>query len=112
MKFVSPESLQRARDEKLAQAADKQAKKSAAVQAEKAKKALRMEKGKTPPSEMFKPPNVPENTYGTWNESGVPLTDGEGVEISKAKGKKLLKEWDIQRKAHDDYLEWVKQGKP
>jgi len=110
VKLVNPESLLRARDEKVAAAAEKAAKKAAAVEAEKAKKIARMEKGKVPPTEMFKPPNVSEGTYASWSETGLPLTDAEGAEVSKAKSKKLAKEWEIQKKLHDEYLEWVKGG--
>ncbi|KAG8901425.1 hypothetical protein FRB99_005313 [Tulasnella sp. 403] len=108
VKLVDPETLIRARDEKLAAIAAKATKKAAAAEAERAKKQARMEKGKISPEEMFKPPNVPDGTYGTWNDVGIPLTDGEGAEISKAKGKKLSKEWEIQKRLHEEYLEWVK----
>lgn len=108
VKLVNPEVLLKARDEKAAAAAAKAAKKAAAQEAERAKKAARMEKGKISPQEMFRPPNVPEGTYGSWNDVGVPLTDAEGVELSKAKSKKVTKEWEIQKKLHDEYLEWIK----
>jgi len=111
VKFVNPEVLLRARDEKIAAAAAKAAKKAAAVEAERAKKQARMEKGKLSPNEIFRPPNVPEGTYGTWNEGGLPLTDANGEEIPKTKSKKLAKEWEIQKKLHEEYLEWFKTEK-
>ncbi|KAJ3819750.1 hypothetical protein F5880DRAFT_1625482 [Lentinula raphanica] len=45
------------------------------------KRKLRMKssaKAKLDPREMFKPPDVKEGTYGSYDESGIPLTDGEG----------------------------------
>lgn len=108
VKLVDPESLLRAREEKAAQAAEKAAKKEAQAKAEAEKKRARIEKGRVSPSEMFKPPNVPDGTYGTWNADGIPLTDGEGAEITKSKGKKITKEWEAQKKLHTEWVEWSK----
>ncbi|KAG8931240.1 hypothetical protein FRC02_003014 [Tulasnella sp. 418] len=112
VKLVNPETLLKAREEKAAAAAAKAAKKAAQAETERAKRRARMEKGKIPPTEMFQVPNVPANTYGSYDENGVPLTDAEGAELAKAKLKKLKKDWDIQKKAHDDYNEWVNAGMP
>ncbi|KAJ3751465.1 hypothetical protein DFH05DRAFT_1471567, partial [Lentinula detonsa] len=71
---------------------DQEAKKEAAKEAERLK------------TEMFRPPNVKEGVYGSYDESGVPLTDGEGKEISKSARKKLLKEREAQAKLHEEYL--------
>ena len=106
VKIVDPVELMRAREEKRAQAASKAAKKSAAVEAEKQKKLEKILKGKLSPGEMFKPPNVPDGAYGSWNEGGLPLTDGEGKELSKNQVKKTVKEWTLQKKLHEEYLEW------
>lgn len=92
----------------MALAAEKAAKKAAQIEAEKAKRLAKLEKGKCPPTEMFKPPNVPEGTYGSWNEDGVPLTDASGAELPKTRVKKIAKEWEIQRKAHADWLAYLK----
>ncbi|KAG9102697.1 hypothetical protein FRC06_001405 [Ceratobasidium sp. 370] len=108
VKLVSPDALIKARDEKLAALADKSAKKSAQADAAKAKQLAKLEKGKVPPSDMFRPPNVPEGTYGSWDERGIPLTDGKGVEITKNQGKKLLKEWEIRGKLHEEWKAWTK----
>jgi cysteinyl-tRNA synthetase len=108
VKLVDPETLQRAREEKAAIAAEKAAKKTAQAEADLAKKRAKLERGRLPPDEMFKPPNVPEGSYGSWNEDGIPLTDGTGVELNKSRGKKLTKEWEIQKKLHTEWEEWVK----
>ncbi|KAI0358609.1 hypothetical protein OH77DRAFT_1421018 [Trametes cingulata] len=109
VKLVPPEELIRAREEKRAQAEAKAARKAAAAGAERQKRLAQLEKGRVPPQEMYKPPNVAEGTYGSWDENGVPLTDGEGKELSKSASKKLQKEWTLQKKRHEEFLEWQKQ---
>jgi cysteinyl-tRNA synthetase len=108
VKLVSPDTLTKARDEKLALLAEKSAKKSTQADAAKAKQLAKLERGKVPPTELFRPPNVPEGTYGSWDERGVPLTDGEGAEITKSRSKKLVKEWEIQGKMHEEWKAWMK----
>lgn len=109
VKLVPPAELIKARDEKRAQAEAKAARKAASVEAERQKRIAVLEKGRVPPQELFRPPNVPEGTYGSWDGNGVPLTDGEGKELSKSAAKKVKKEWDLQEKRHRDFLEWQKQ---
>jgi cysteinyl-tRNA synthetase len=87
----------------------KAAKKAAAVEAEQQKRLKKLEKGRTPPESMFKVPNVPDGTYKSWDESGLPLTDGEGKELTKNQIKKAKKEWDAQKKLHADFLVWNNQ---
>ncbi|KAF9653973.1 hypothetical protein BDM02DRAFT_3107158 [Thelephora ganbajun] len=110
VKIVDPVELIRVREEKRGQAAAKAAKKAAAVEAEKSKKLEKILKGKLSPGEMFKPPNVQGGTYGSWNEDGLPLTDGVGKELSKNQVKKTVKEWTLQKKLHEEYLEWERQN--
>ena len=83
MKLVPAAELIRARDEKRAQAAAKAASKAAKLEAERQKRLQKLEKGRIPPQQLFKPPHVPEGTYTSWNEDGIPLTDSEGKELSK-----------------------------
>ena len=106
VKLVPPAELIRARDEKRAQEQEKAARKAAQVEAERQKKLKKLEKGRTPPQEMFRPPHVPAGTYSSWNEDGLPLTDGEGKELSKSQAKKTKKEWDLQKKLHDEFVAW------
>ena len=98
----------RERDEKRAQAEAKAAKKAKAKEEERKKQLQKLEKGKTPPSEMFKPPHVPEGTYREWDSQGIPLTDGEGNPLSKNAAKKAQTDFANQQKAHQEYLEWQK----
>ncbi|KAH9946950.1 cysteinyl-tRNA synthetase [Amylocystis lapponica] len=108
VKIVSSADLIKARDEKRALVEAKAAKKAAIVEAERQKRLQKLEEGRVPPHEFFKPPNVPAGTYGSWDESGLPLTDGEGKELSKNAGKKVQKEWARQKKLHEEFLEWQK----
>ncbi|KIK09833.1 hypothetical protein K443DRAFT_671150 [Laccaria amethystina LaAM-08-1] len=110
VKLVSPADLVKAREEKRLQAEAKAAKKSASVEAEHQKRLQKIERGRVSPKDMFKPPSVPEGTYGSWNEDGIPLTDGEGKELSKNQGKKVQKDWATQAKFHEDFLAWQKGG--
>lgn len=106
---MSPEELVKAREEKRALVEAKTARKAAAVEAERQKRLAALEKGRVPPQELFRVPNVAEGLYGSWDDNGVPLTDGEGKELSKSASKKVQKEWTLQKKRHDDFLEWQKQ---
>ncbi|EFR01300.1 cysteinyl-tRNA synthetase [Nannizzia gypsea CBS 118893] len=56
-------------------------------------------KGKISPLEMFK-----TEAYSAWDEDGLPLKDAKGEEITKSQKKKLKKEWDRQKKAHETWL--------
>lgn len=110
MKLVPPAELIKARDEKRAQEQAKAARKAAAVEAERQKQLQKLEKGRVSPQDMFKPPHVHEGTYGSWNEDGLPLTDAEGKELSKNQAKKAKKDWDIQKKLHENFLAWQSEN--
>ncbi|EIN11529.1 hypothetical protein PUNSTDRAFT_131692 [Punctularia strigosozonata HHB-11173 SS5] len=109
VKLVNPADLIRARDEKRAAQEAKAAEKAARAEAERRKRIARLEKGRVPPEEMFKPPNVPEGTYGSWDDKGIPLTDGEGKELSKNAIKKATKDWGNQKKLHEEWTVWQKE---
>ena len=109
--MVDPAELIRAREDKRAQADAKAAKKTAAQEVERQKKQQKLERGSVPPEQLFKPPNVPKGVYGSWDDQGVPLTDGEGKELSKNQTKKVQKEWAAQRKLHEEYLAWKMESR-
>jgi len=111
VKLVDPAELIGAREDKRAQVEAKAAKKAAAQEVERQKKQQKLERGSVPPEQLFKPPNVPEGVYGSWDDQGVPLTDGEGKELSKNQTKKVQKEWTVQRKLHEEYLAWKKESR-
>lgn len=108
VKLVSPAELIRAREEKRAIQEAKAAKKEAAAELERQKRLAKIEKGRVSPPDMFKPPNSPQGTYGSWNEQGLPLTDGEGKELTKNQLKKNLKIYTEQAKLHEEFLAWQK----
>lgn len=110
MKLVPPVELIKAREEKRALTEAKAAKKAASAEAERQKRLRKMEKGRVAPRDFFRPPHVNEGIYGSWDENGIPLTDGEGKELSKNKNKTLRKEWDSQKRLHEEFLAWQASG--
>lgn len=60
---------------------------------------LKLAKAKIPPSELFK-----TEQFSEWDESGMPLKDKDGNEVSKSMKKKLQKQYDAQKKLHDEYI--------
>ncbi|EGO25879.1 hypothetical protein SERLADRAFT_437591 [Serpula lacrymans var. lacrymans S7.9] len=110
VKLVPPGELIKAREEKRLQAEAKAVAKAAKVEADRQKRIAKLEKGRVSPEEFFKPPNVPEGTYSSWNELGMPTADGDGKELSKNQQKKVQKEWDMQKKLHAEFLRWQEEG--
>ncbi|GAA5866886.1 hypothetical protein JCM8547_003907 [Rhodosporidiobolus lusitaniae] len=100
VKLVPPEVLRQARDAKAAAAQEKLARKAAAAAAAEAKRLERLEKGRVPPTEMFR--SNPE--YSEFDAQGLPTKDKDGAELPKSRGKKLLKEWQMQEKLHKEFL--------
>lgn len=87
--------LIQAREEKAAQALQKQREKEA-----KEKEALKkLEKGKLSHLEMFR-----TNEYSAWDEEGLPTRDAAGEDIAKSRSKKLRKDWERQKKLHETWL--------
>jgi cysteinyl-tRNA synthetase len=62
------------------------------------KKRLLAEKAKVSHLEMFKTAE-----YTEWDENGIPTKDANG-EVAKSKKKKLIKEWEKQKKLHEEWL--------
>lgn len=70
-------------------------------EAEEAEKKRQLaEKAKVSPEQMFR-----TEEYIQWDEQGIPTKEKGGDEVTKNKKKKLVKEWEKQRKLHE---EWVK----
>jgi len=42
--------------------------------------------------------------YSEWDEHGIPIKDNQGEEVTKTQRKKLVKEWEKQKKLHEGYL--------
>ncbi|KAJ5379028.1 hypothetical protein N7509_012147 [Penicillium cosmopolitanum] len=88
---VTREMIQ-AREEKEARARQKQLEKQKREQ-----EALKqLEKGKLSHLEMFR-----TNEYSAWDDEGLPTRDTGGEEITKSRAKKLRKDWERQKKAHE-----------
>lgn len=109
VKLVSPAELIKAREEKRLKLDAQAAKKAAAAEEVRQKRLAKMEKGRVPPEEMFRPPNVPEGTYTRWDEYGLPTATGSGEELSKNQQKRARKDWDLQKKLHEEFLAWKKE---
>ncbi|KAI6037594.1 tRNA synthetases class I (C) catalytic domain-containing protein [Pisolithus marmoratus] len=109
VKLVPPAELIKAREEKRQKLEAQAARKAAAAEEQRQKRLVKLEKGRTPAEELFRPPNVPEGTYSQWNEQGLPTADGSGGKFSKNQEKKLQKLWNDQKKLHEEYLAWKQQ---
>jgi cysteinyl-tRNA synthetase len=81
---------------------EKQRKKLEQLKLKEEQDKAKLEKAKISPSELFK-----TGEFSEWDESGFPLKDKEGVELSKSQQKKLRKVFDNQKKLHDEYLKTV-----
>lgn len=42
--------------------------------------------------------------FSAWDEDGLPTKDAEGEPVNKSRAKKLRKDWERQKKAHDAWL--------
>ncbi|CAL5871377.1 uncharacterized protein PFLUO_LOCUS5627 [Penicillium psychrofluorescens] len=91
---VTREMLQ-AREEKAERARQKQLER----QKQEQEALKRLEKGKLSHLEMFR-----TNEYSAWDTDGIPTRDAAGEEITKSRAKKLRKDWDRQKKAHEAWL--------
>lgn len=109
VKLVSPAELLKAREEKRQKLDAQAAKKAAAAEEARQKRLAKMEKGRVPPEEIFRPPNVPDGTYSRWDEHGLPTATGTGEELSKNQQKKARKDWEAQKKLHEEFLVWKRE---
>ncbi|KAJ4233259.1 cysteinyl-tRNA synthetase [Fusarium solani] len=98
IKFVPAAELIAAREEKAAQAAEKARKKEEARLAREKAELEAREKAKVPPEELFKG----DERYSAWDEQGLPTKMKDGSDVPKSQLKGLKKQWDRQKKAHDD----------
>ncbi|KNE59999.1 cysteine-tRNA ligase [Allomyces macrogynus ATCC 38327] len=105
VKLVDPAQLRAERAEKKAREAAKLAAKAEAARKAAVKKLERLYKGRVAPKDLFK-----GDEYGKSDADGVPTHDAKGEELPKARRKKLAKEFDAQRKLHDEYLAATKEG--
>ncbi|KAF3491674.1 cysteinyl-tRNA synthetase [Arthroderma uncinatum] len=57
------------------------------------------EKGKLSPCDMFR-----TSEFSAWDKDGLPTKDSSGNEITKSRSKKLKKDWERQKRAHEAWL--------
>jgi cysteinyl-tRNA synthetase len=83
------------REEKAARARQKQIERE-----NREKEALKKaEKGRLSHLEMYR-----TTEFSAWDEDGIPIRDAAGEEITKSRAKKLRKDWERQKKAHEAWL--------
>ena len=87
--------LRQAREDK-----EERERQKAKAKNEREKEAVaKADKGRLSHLDMFRTAEFRE-----WDEDGIPTTDAEGKEINKSRAKKLRKEWERQRRAHEAWL--------
>ncbi|KAK4147323.1 tRNA synthetases class I (C) catalytic domain-containing protein [Dichotomopilus funicola] len=100
IKFVPASRLIAAREEKAALLAEKARQKEEARKAREKAEEEKWAKAKVPPQELFKG----DAKYQEWDAEGLPTKLADGSEVPKSQTKKLKKDWDRQKKLHDEYL--------
>lgn len=91
---VTREMIQ-AREDK----AEKARQKVAAQKAREEEALKKLEKGKLSHLEMFR-----TNEFSAWDDEGLPTKDAAGEDVAKSRAKKLRKDWERQKKAHEAWL--------
>ena len=99
IKYVPKEELIAARERRLADALSDQRKKEAAKVERDRIEQEKIQEGRLSHLEMFR-----TDKYSAWNENGIPTKDAHGDEITRSRGKKLMKEWERQKKKHETWL--------
>ncbi|KAK0708022.1 tRNA synthetases class I (C) catalytic domain-containing protein [Lasiosphaeris hirsuta] len=100
IKFVPAARLRAAREEKAALLAEKAKQKEEARKARAKADEEKWAKAKIPPQEIFKS----DAKYQDWDAEGLPTKLADGSEVPKSQVKKLKKDWDRQKKLHEEYL--------
>lgn len=100
IKFVPASELIAMRNEKLAKEAEKARAKEEAKAARERAEQEKWEKAKVSPLDMFKA----DDKYAEWDAEGLPTKLKDGTEVTKSQLKKLQKDHQKQKKAHEEYL--------
>ncbi|CUS24362.1 LAQU0S15e02784g1_1 [Lachancea quebecensis] len=79
---------------------EKEAKKMEQARQREVKEAERRQKAQLSPKDMFRNPEL----YSEWDGEGLPVKDKDGVDITKSMLKKLKKQWEQQKKLHEEYF--------
>lgn len=99
-KLDDPEIIRKEIEEKRQKAAEAASKKKLAKIEHLETKLSKWKDAATPPSEMFKS----DPKWGSFDETGKPLTNKEGEPLPKSQQKNIAKEYKNQEKAHEKLL--------
>lgn len=94
------EQLIAQRNDKAAKLKEKEEKKLQMQKLKEQQELEKREKAKLKPEEMFQN----KENYSKWDADGIPTADVSGEEISKSARKKLTKQWQAQKKLHEQYF--------
>ena len=99
IKFVPKEELMKQIEEKAAKEREKAAQKEAAKIAREKLEAEKAEKAKLSHLDMFKG----DEKWSAWDMEGMPTKTREGEDVPKSALKKMRKDWERQKKIHEDW---------
>ncbi|SMN19749.1 similar to Saccharomyces cerevisiae YNL247W Cysteinyl-tRNA synthetase [Maudiozyma saulgeensis] len=103
VKFLTEEEKQeivKFNEEKEAREEAKRLKKLEQQKLKEQKEQEKKEKAKVSPLEMFKNNDL----YSAWDDNGMPTKDKDGNDVTKSMTKKLKKQWDQQKKLHEEFF--------
>jgi len=98
IKFVPKAELLAQREEKAAKEREKVAQKEAARLAREKLELEKAEKAKVSPLDMFR-----DERFSAWDEDGLPTKTKDGEDVPKSALKKMKKDWERQKKAHEEW---------
>lgn len=99
IKFVPATELLVQREEKAVKEREKLAQKEAARLAREKLEAEKLEKVKVRPEDMFRD----EGKWSEWDAEGLPMKTKEGEDVPKNGLKKMKKDWERQKKVHEEW---------
>ncbi|KAL2067597.1 hypothetical protein VTL71DRAFT_2022 [Oculimacula yallundae] len=99
IKFIPTSELLAQKEEKAAKEREKLAQKEKGRLERERLELEKAEKAKINPNDMFRG----DEKYSAWDADGVPTKTKEGEDVPKSAVKKLRKEWEKQKKVHEDW---------
>ncbi|PQE21779.1 hypothetical protein CJF30_00010990 [Rutstroemia sp. NJR-2017a BBW] len=105
IKFIPKEELLAQKEEKAAKEREKAAQKEEARLAREKLEQEKIEKAKVNPLEMYK-----DDRFSEWDAEGLPTKTKDGKDVPKSALKKLKKDWEKQKKAHEDWKAKAQSG--
>ena len=99
IKFIPASELLAQKEEKAAKEREKAAQKEKVRLERERVEAEKTEKAKVSHLEMFKN----DDRWGAWDEEGIPTKTREGEDVPKSAAKKLRKDWERQKKVHEEW---------